>query len=90
MVTEYSAISFARYVGSLCPSGLAMTSRAPFCRPQKNSQTDTSKVIAICWSTTSSVPRPYSDCFHTSWLTIARCVSSTPFGLPVDPDVNIT
>ncbi|KAF0963728.1 hypothetical protein MLGJGCBP_03140 [Rhodococcus sp. T7] len=33
---------------------------------------------------------PYSDCIHSTWLTIASWLTATPLGRPVDPDVNIT
>ena len=29
-------------------------------------------------------------CIHSIWFTIARCVTATPFGRPVEPDVKIT
>ncbi len=87
VVTRSSWISPARYAGSLWPSGLATTSAAPVIRGQKNSHTDTSKLDGVFCSTRSEAVRPYSSCIHSRRLTMPSCGTTTPFGLPVDPEV---
>ncbi|BCK58645.1 hypothetical protein NWFMUON74_64170 [Nocardia wallacei] len=89
-VTPSAAMSSARYAGSRWPSGRATASRAPICKGQKNSHTDTSKVAGVFCRTTSAAVSPYSDCIHTSRLTIAACDTATPLGRPVEPEVKIT
>ncbi|GAA2469626.1 hypothetical protein GCM10010198_15120 [Nocardia seriolae] len=90
VVMPVSAITWARYTGSRCPSGLATTSRAPVCKGQKNSHTDTSKVAGVFWSTASFASIGYSCCIHSRRFTIAPCSTATPFGRPVEPEVKMT
>ncbi|MQY32007.1 hypothetical protein NRB56_76210 [Nocardia sp. RB56] len=84
-----AAMISSRYAGSRCPSGLATTRRAPTCNGQKNSHTETSKVAGVFCRTVSDSSRSYSSCIHTRRFTIARCVITTPFGRPVEPEVKI-
>ncbi|GAA2371340.1 hypothetical protein GCM10009855_08310 [Gordonia cholesterolivorans] len=65
-VTFCSRISVDRYSGSRWPSGRAMTRRAPVCRVQKNSHTETSKVIGVLSITASSAVSWYSPCIQHS------------------------
>ena len=88
--TDCSTIVRTRYSGSRCPSGTAITTRAPTCNGQNNSHTDTSNVNGVFCNTTSDPSSPYASCIHTRRLTIARCSTPTPFGRPVEPDVKIT
>ncbi|SLH16594.1 Uncharacterised protein [Mycobacteroides abscessus subsp. abscessus] len=69
---------------------MATTRRAPICKGQKNSHTDTSKVAGVFCNTASAAVRPYSACIHTRRLTIAAWLTATPFGRPVEPEVKIT
>ncbi|BDU08685.1 hypothetical protein FMUBM48_49480 [Nocardia cyriacigeorgica] len=89
-VTPDSPITRARYAGSRCPSGRAITSRAPTCNGQKNSHTDTSKVNGVFCNTTSSAPSRYSRCRQRRFATIERCDTATPLGRPVEPEVKMT
>ncbi|GGN66695.1 hypothetical protein GCM10011610_01920 [Nocardia rhizosphaerihabitans] len=90
VVMDFSVMIRARYAGSRCPSGAAITRRAPSCSGQKNSHTDTSKVAGVFCRTASVWSSGYSACIHRNRLTIAAWVTPTPFGLPVEPEVKMT
>ncbi len=87
VVTPSRTIRSRRYAASLCPPGLASTSRAPVMSGQKNSHTDTSKLAGVFCSTTSVPSSRYVRCIQSRRLTMPRCVLGTPFGFPVEPDV---
>ncbi len=71
--------------------GVASTRVAPVSNGQNSSHTDTSKVAG---GSSAGPRRPPSSgwcpCIHSSRLTIPRCEIATPFGRPVEPDVNST
>ncbi|WP_236577769.1 hypothetical protein, partial [Gordonia sp. YY1] len=50
--------------------------------------TDTSNDTGVFHNTTSSPDTPNNDCIHPNRFTTAPCDTVTPFGRPVDPDVN--
>ncbi len=52
-VTPERAMRSRRYAGSRCPPGIAITIRAPTRNGHSNSQTDTSKVAGVLYSTPS-------------------------------------
>ena len=52
-VTSRRVMTSAKYDVSRWPPGRAITSLAPVINGQKNSQTDTSKLNGVFWSTTS-------------------------------------
>jgi hypothetical protein len=87
VVTALSTMSPRRYPGSLWPPGAASTSRAPVTSGQKNSHTDTSKLVGVFCRTTSVGPSGWSFCIQSSRFTMARWLTTTPFGWPVEPDV---
>jgi hypothetical protein len=87
VVTPYRTIASHRYAGSLCPSGRAITSRAPTSTGHSSSHTDTSNVVGVFCSTVSPGPSPYARCIHVSRFTTPRCATITPLGCPVEPDV---
>src|SRR5258708_7098149 len=87
VVMLFLRIVLIRYEGSLCPSGRAITSLAPTSRGQKNSQTETSKLNGVFCSTTSLKRSSYSHCIQMRRLTMPRCSTATPFGMPVEPEV---
>ena len=60
---------------------------APVNQVGNNSSAATSKVSEANCSTRSLVVRPHWRANARLWLTSARCVISTPFGCPVDPEV---
>ena len=51
------------------------------------SNTDRSNETEATWAMTSSVPTPSSATAHSTKATALRCVCTTPFGSPVEPDV---
>src|ERR1022692_2921574 len=54
------------------------------------SNTETSKLNEVEASTRDSPPRPKAATAHQTRFTTLRCGTTTPFGVPVDPDVLIT
>ncbi len=89
VVTDSRSTSSARYTGSRCPPGLATTRVAPNSSGQKNSQTDTSNPHGVFCRIRSSAVSGYSSCIHSSRLTTPSCDTTTPLGLPVEPEVKI-
>ncbi|GAA4680601.1 hypothetical protein GCM10023197_41270 [Gordonia humi] len=55
---------------------------------QNSSHTDTSKVIGVFCSTRSAAEIGWSASIHARRFTTARWLTVTPFGRPVEPDVN--
>ena len=76
-----------KYPASWCPPGRAITRRAPASSGQKNSQTDTSKLKGVFWSTLSSLVSPYCSCIQSSRLTMPLWAFIVPLGRPVEPEV---
>ena len=90
VVTPCASITSTRYALSRCPSGRAITNRAPASSGQKNSQTETSKLNGVFWRTWSVAVRPYACCIQRRRLVTALRVFMAPLGRPVEPDVKIT
>ena len=72
---------------SAAVSRLAKTTRAPTMRGRKSSNAAMSNDVVVTASSTSFAVNPGSACMEARKLTSDRCVISTPFGRPVDPDV---
>ncbi len=83
-------IRSARYAGSRCSPGAATTSAAPVISGHHSSHTEASKPNGVLCSMRSCGSRPNSRCAHIRWLANPPCVTTTPFGRPVEPDVYIT
>ncbi len=86
-VTSCAAMTAARPAASSRPGG-ATTIRPPFSNGVQISKVEASKAYGACISTRSCRPaRQYgSDARRTT----SRCVTATPFGVPVEPEVYIT
>lgn len=83
-------IRSTRYAGSRCPPGAATTVVAPACSGQNSSHTETVNTAGDLCSTRSPGSSRYVRCSHVRWLTTDACDTTTPFGLPVEPEVNST
>jgi hypothetical protein len=68
-------------------SSVARYRRAPVSNAENVSKTETSKVTEANPSTRSAGVRSKSSRVESIRLTTPRCASSTPFGLPVLPEV---
>jgi hypothetical protein len=89
-VTCCAAISSASASTSRsCPGGQT-TSFAPHTSGRKISLTEMSKPIGALNSAASPGPNPSSSRCHSRRFAMARCRIIAPFGVPVEPEVNIT
>src|SRR5262249_47681438 len=68
----------------------AITTLAPTVSGRYSSRPAMSKEIDVTANSTSSCDRPGSRAIDVRKLTTAECVTSTPFGNPVEPDVYMT
>ncbi|BCK58643.1 hypothetical protein NWFMUON74_64150 [Nocardia wallacei] len=89
-VIRSAGITSDRYAVSRCPSGTAITVRAPVSNGASGSQTEASKVAGVLYSAMSSAVMPNSVMSQRIWWYSAACEMPTPFGRPVDPEVNST
>ena len=64
-----------------------MTTRAPTLSGRNSSRPAISKETVVTASSTSLALMPGSRAMEVRKFTTARCVTSTPFGCPVDPEV---
>ncbi|BDU08629.1 hypothetical protein FMUBM48_48920 [Nocardia cyriacigeorgica] len=87
MVTRCRPMISDRYSGSRCPSGAAISMRAPTASVPNSSHTDTSKVTGVFCSTTSAGFIRYSAVIQAIWFTTEAWLTATPFGRPVEPEV---
>src|SRR4051794_33910605 len=74
-------------LGSALTSSSGMCTLAPAMRLSHTSQTDTSKDKPTTSVVLSSGFTSYLRWYHLPKLTRLRCVTATPLGLPVEPDV---
>ena len=65
----------------------ATTTVTPLVSGHRTSMSDGSKLGEIWCSTRSRSSSGKTLSSQVSWLTSAECVTSTPFGVPVEPDV---
>ncbi len=70
--------------------GGAITSRAPASSGRKNSQIDASNAAEVFCSTASCASSGNARVIHAMWFASEPCVTTTPFGRPVEPDVYST
>ena len=87
MVHPERSIRRARRAGSDTSSFFAMMTRPPDSNGMNNSSAAMSKDKVVTASNASVAPQPGFCFMDDSRLTAARCGISTPFGLPVEPDV---
>ncbi|CAA9359084.1 MAG: hypothetical protein AVDCRST_MAG68-4254, partial [uncultured Gemmatimonadetes bacterium] len=73
--------------GSRCPSGPAITTRAPASSGRNTSRTEPSKLSDVLHSTASSAPIFHAASPHDSRFTRLPWVFITPLGRPVEPEV---
>ncbi|SKT30762.1 Uncharacterised protein [Mycobacteroides abscessus subsp. abscessus] len=71
----------------MSPPGRGMTKRPPQLRIPKISPIDTSKLGDPTCSTRSDPPTRYSARNQLKYSVRGRCVTVTPLGIPVEPDV---
>src|SRR5215475_4239517 len=86
-VTPLRWIVSHKYAASLCPSGRAITTRAPVINGQKNPVTDASNPMGAFCSTAPSSLIGYALCVQFSRFTTFWCSTITPLGAPDEPDV---
>ncbi len=87
LVSSWRSISPRSPPVSRCPAG-ATTTVPPFSSGIHSSWVEASKAIGECSSTRAWCPVAYTLCAARS--ATFRCVTTTPFGTPVEPEVNIT
>ena len=91
-----SAVAFVRSASATSSKPVrtasvsARTTRAPVIRGMKSSGIEASTVTALDATTTSSAVISHSRDMALKVLVSARWPISTPFGVPVDPDVKST
>ena len=79
--------SSVKYATSPSAPGRGMTSRPPQLRMPKISPTDTSKLGDATCSTRSDPLTRYSARNQLKYSVSGRCVTVTPLGRPVEPEV---
>ena len=89
-VTPLLLIRSLSRLPSTASSRLPITIRAPEIKGRYISGVAMSNEIIASASSTSSRFMPGSRCMERSRLTTLPCSISTPFGLPVEPEVYIT
>lgn len=88
-VTPWSLMNLASPAASPCRPGGVTTRVAPLASGQKISHTETSKVYGVLRMTRSAWPSGNIDCSHCMQFPTAACGIITPFGPPVEPEVNM-
>ena len=86
-VTPRASISCCSIGPSDAVSREARTIRAPTVSGSRTSETAISNDSVVIASIVSADVRPGARCTLASRFTTARCGTSTPFGMPVEPDV---
>ena len=86
-VAPERAIRPARAMPSAASSALARTTRAPTRSGRKISSAAMSKEMVVMASSVSAAANPGRSRIAVRKLTSDRCVTATPLGLPVDPEV---
>ena len=67
-----------------------MSTCAPNNGAARNCHTEISKLCDAVWAITSVALRCRYGCLLSWLLSIPACSTITPFGVPVEPEVNIT
>ncbi|CAM4081267.1 hypothetical protein ACAN107058_22625 [Paracidovorax anthurii] len=86
-VTACSRTHSSSARGSRATSSGTISTQAPHSRPASNCQTETSKLTAAVWAITSCGPRPRYGILPSWLLSMPCCVTTTPLGSPVEPEV---
>src|ERR1700738_3513035 len=86
-VAPLCSISFANATPSTAHDWFASTTRPPVTSGKKSSSPAMSKEIVVTATSTSFCENPGRSRIEVKKLTTERWQISTPFGLPVDPDV---
>ncbi|SHW65978.1 Uncharacterised protein [Mycobacteroides abscessus subsp. abscessus] len=89
-VTPVRPIRSSKYAGSDSAPGLGSTTLPPLTSGSNISLIPMSNPSDDLCSATSSAPNPRTSACHNSRLQIPACVTITPFGAPVEPDVKTT
>src|SRR5215212_2197401 len=87
LVTDEVSSASINRSKSLTTSSAKITNGTPLSSGPKISQMESTKLSDVFWQQTSPGAKGYWRYIHSSRFMVAPCKPTTPFGLPVEPEV---